>query len=61
MIKKLQEIQASSTRDNPVKSVVVSQWTKMLDVAEHHLKALGAYSDIYVAVYACGSAKSVDI
>ncbi|XP_071510982.1 transcription termination factor 2-like [Diadema antillarum] len=41
VMRRLKEIRAESPRDRPMKSVLVSQWTQMLDVVASHLTAAG--------------------
>ncbi|XP_011671534.1 transcription termination factor 2 [Strongylocentrotus purpuratus] len=41
VINLLEKIRAAGPADRPEKSVLVSQWTGMLDVVEHHLKEAG--------------------
>ncbi|XP_064597391.1 transcription termination factor 2-like [Liolophura sinensis] len=37
----LMEVQKKSTKSDPIKSVVVSQWTRMLEIVAHHLLKAG--------------------
>lgn len=37
----LLEVQKKSTKSDPIKSVVVSQWTRMLEIVAHHLLKAG--------------------
>ena len=39
----IRQIRDDSPKHKPMKSVIVSQWTRMLDVVEYHLKQVSGH------------------